>query len=132
MPRFMLDTDTCSFILKRSNEVVPRRLQAVPINDVCISVITKAELLLGVELSPRRHQDSTAVDAFLLHVAVFSLPDEAALHYATFSSSQVQTVSYPYTQGFSTVTDIGSKSARFRVTTIRLWTRAVAAINESL
>ena len=93
MPRFMLDTDTCSFILKRSNEVVPRRLQAVPINDVCISVITKTELLLGVELSPRRHQDSTAVDAFLLHVAVFSLPDEAALHYATFSSSRFQTVS---------------------------------------
>jgi len=51
MPRFMLDTDTCSFILKRSNEVVLGRLQTVPINDVCISVITKAELLLGVELS---------------------------------------------------------------------------------
>ena len=82
MPRFMLDTDTCSFILKRSNEVVLKRLQTVPINDVCISVITKAELLLGVELSPRRHQDSTAVDAFLRHVAVFDLPDEAALHYA--------------------------------------------------
>ena len=47
MPRFMLDTDTCSFILKRSNEVVLGRLQTVPINDVCISVITKAELLLG-------------------------------------------------------------------------------------
>ena len=82
MPRFMLDTDTCSFILKRSNEVVLGRLQTVPINDVCISVITKAELLLGVELSPRRHQDSTAVDAFLRHVAVLDLPGEAALHYA--------------------------------------------------
>ena len=49
MPRFMVDTDTCSFILKRSNEVVLKRLQTVPINDVCISVITKAELLPGVE-----------------------------------------------------------------------------------
>src|SRR4029077_15089273 len=82
MPRFTLDTDTCSFILKRSNEVVLRRLQTVPINDVCISVITKAELLLGVELSQLRHQDGTAVDAFLRHVAVLDLPDEAALHYA--------------------------------------------------
>ena len=34
MPRFMLDGDTCSFILKRSNDVVLRRLQTVPINDV--------------------------------------------------------------------------------------------------
>jgi predicted nucleic acid-binding protein len=68
--------------VKRSNEVVLRRLQTVPINDVCVSMITKAELPLGVELSPHRHQDSTAVDAFLRHVAVFDLPDEAALHYA--------------------------------------------------
>jgi len=77
MPRFMLDTDTCSFILTRSNEVVLRRLQTVPTNDVCISVITKAEMLLGVELSPRQHQDATAVDAFLRHVAVLDLPGTA-------------------------------------------------------
>lgn len=82
MPRFMLDTDTCSFIVKRSNEAVLKRLQTVPVNDVCISVITKSELLLGVELSPRRHQDSIAVDAFLRHVAVLDLPGEAAMHYA--------------------------------------------------
>ncbi len=82
MPRFMLDTDTCSFIVKRSNEAVLKRLQTVPVNDVCISVITKSELLLGVELSPRRHQDSVAVDAFLRHAAVLDLPGEAALHYA--------------------------------------------------
>ncbi len=45
MPRFMLDTDTCSYIMKRSNAVVLKRLQAVPVSDVCMSVITKAELL---------------------------------------------------------------------------------------
>jgi tRNA(fMet)-specific endonuclease VapC len=82
MPRFMLDTDTCSFILKRSNEAVLRRLQAVPISDICISVITKAELLLGVELSPRRLQDSAAVEAFLRHAMVLDFPDQAAAHYA--------------------------------------------------
>jgi len=82
MPRFMLDTDTCSFIMKRSNEAVLRRLQTVPINDVCISVITKSELLYGVEVSPRRHQDGIAVDAFLRHVAVLDFPDEAAPGYA--------------------------------------------------
>ena len=37
MPRFMLDTDTCSFIVKRSNEVVLKRLQTVPVNDVFIA-----------------------------------------------------------------------------------------------
>jgi len=82
MPRFMLDTDTCSYILKRSNETVLGRLQSVPVSDVCLSVITKSELLYGVRLSPRPRQDNVAVDAFLRHVAVLEFPDEAAAHYA--------------------------------------------------
>lgn len=82
MPRFMLDTDTCSFILKRSNEFVLLRLQSVPIADVCVSVISKAELLYGVAVSPRRHQDGSAVDAFLRHIAILDFPDAAAAHYA--------------------------------------------------
>lgn len=46
MSRYMLDTDTCSYIMKRSNDSVLRRLQAVPVHDVCISVITKSEALV--------------------------------------------------------------------------------------
>jgi tRNA(fMet)-specific endonuclease VapC len=82
MPRFMLDTDTCSYILKRSSQTVLRRLQTVPVSEVCISVITKSELLYGVQLSPRARQDNIAVDAFLRHLAVLDFPDEAAAHYA--------------------------------------------------
>ena len=51
MPRYMLDTDTCSYIMKRSNDAVLKRLSKVPVHDVCISVITKSELLYGVEVS---------------------------------------------------------------------------------
>src|SRR5437773_9281863 len=82
MARYMLDTDTCSYIMKRSNEVVIRRLRAVAVRDVCISVITKSELLYGVEVSPRRQQDATALQAFLPHVEVLDFPDAAATHYA--------------------------------------------------
>ncbi len=82
MPRYMLDTDICSFILKRSNEVVLRRLKVVPPSDVSISVITQSELLYGVEWSPRRDQDAAAVAAFLRHVAVLDLSEAAAPHYA--------------------------------------------------
>src|SRR5437660_12711601 len=82
MPRYMLDTDTCSYIMKRSNDAVLKRLQEVRVSDVCISVITKSELLFGVELSPSRHQDQLALDAFLGYVEVLDFPDEAASHYA--------------------------------------------------
>ena len=82
MPRLMLDTDTCSYIVKRSNDAVLKRLQTVRTDQACISVITKAELLYGVEISPRRQTDGAAVDAFLRHIDVLELPDAAAGHYA--------------------------------------------------
>ena len=53
----MLDTDISSYIMKRSHDAVLERLRQTPIQDVCISVITKSELMFGVELSPRRQQD---------------------------------------------------------------------------
>ncbi len=82
MPRYMLDTDTCSYIMKRSNDAVLKRLQQVPVGDLCISVITKSQLLFGVELSPRRQQNEVALNAFLRYVEVLDFLDEASLHYA--------------------------------------------------
>ena len=82
MPRYMLDTDTCSYIMKRSNDAVLKQLQKVSVSDVCISVITKSELLFGVEVSPRRRQDEAALSAFLRYIEVLDFPDEASLHYA--------------------------------------------------
>jgi tRNA(fMet)-specific endonuclease VapC len=82
MAAYMLDTDISSYIMKRSNDAVLRRLQKVPIDAVCISVITKSELLFGVEVSPRRQQDHAALDEYLRHIEVLDFPDEAALHHA--------------------------------------------------
>jgi tRNA(fMet)-specific endonuclease VapC len=82
MPRYMLDTDTCSYIMKRSNSGVLKRLGALSVSDVCISVITKSELLFGVEVSPRRQQDEAALDAFLNYIEVLDFPDRASQHYA--------------------------------------------------
>ena len=80
--RYMLDTDTCSYIMKRSHPLVLQRLQAVPVTDVCMSVVTKAELLYGVAVSPRRNQDAAALSAFLPYVETFDFTDDAAIHYA--------------------------------------------------
>jgi tRNA(fMet)-specific endonuclease VapC len=82
MPDYMLDTDICSYIMKRSSQELLNRLQQVRVSQVCISVITKSELLFGVEMSPRRQQDEIALKAFLPYVDVLDFPDEAAPHYA--------------------------------------------------
>ena len=82
MPRYMLDTDTCSYIMRRSHHAVLQRLSKVPVSDVCISVFTKSELLYGVEVSPKRRQDEAALAAFLRYVEVLDFPDQASSHYA--------------------------------------------------
>jgi tRNA(fMet)-specific endonuclease VapC len=78
----MLDTDTCSYIMRRANDTVLERLAKVAVSDVCISVITKSELLYGVEVSPKRKQDEAALAAFLRYIEVLDFPDQASLHYA--------------------------------------------------
>jgi tRNA(fMet)-specific endonuclease VapC len=82
LSHFLLDTDICSYVMKRSHPEVLGRLRALTSDQVCISVVTKAELLYGAEISPRREQDRVAVAAFLQQVEVLDFPDTAALHYA--------------------------------------------------
>ncbi len=82
MALYMLDTDTCSNIMKRSSPLLLQRLQQVAVSDVCISVITQAELLFGVELSARRQKDEAACKSFLRQVDVLDFAENAAFHYA--------------------------------------------------
>jgi tRNA(fMet)-specific endonuclease VapC len=82
MAVYMLDTDISSYIMKRSDDNVLRRLRTVAVSDVCVSAITKAEMMYGVEVSPRRLKDQTALDEFLRYVAVLDYPASAAPDYA--------------------------------------------------
>ena len=82
MPRYMLDTDISSYVMKRTHPHLLLRLQRTQVSDVCISVITKSELMFGVEISPRQKQDKAVLDEFLRYVEVLDLPGDAAADYA--------------------------------------------------
>jgi tRNA(fMet)-specific endonuclease VapC len=136
MGRFMLDTDMCSYIMKRSNPTVLKRLRAVPVADVCISVITKSELLYGVEVSPRREQDATALRAFLPHVAVLEFPDAAATDYAEIraelkkrgqmiGANDLFIAAHARTLGLRLVTNNTAEFGRVKGLTLENWTLAV-------
>ena len=81
MPRYMLDTDIASYIMKGTEPGVLRKLQGVPIGDVSISAITQSELMYGTEISPNSVRDKARIEVFLRHVQVLDYPSEAALHY---------------------------------------------------
>jgi tRNA(fMet)-specific endonuclease VapC len=68
--------------MRRSHDALLKKLAKIPVSDVCISVITKSELLYGIEVSPKRQQDEAAVEALLRYVEVLDFPDEASSHYA--------------------------------------------------
>ena len=79
---YMLDTDICAFVLRRSSEVLLERIQQVPIERQMISMVTLAELLHGVLESSKKKANRTGVDAFVRHVTVKDWSRDAAEHYA--------------------------------------------------
>src|ERR1700677_4568355 len=133
MPRYMLDTDTCSYIMKRSNDVLLKRLQKVAVDDVCISVISKSQLLFGVELAPRRQQDEAALDAFLSYVEVLDFTGEASFHYAKIraelkrsgtmiGANDLFIAAHARSLGLTLVTNNTREFARIRHLAIENWT----------
>jgi tRNA(fMet)-specific endonuclease VapC len=135
MPRYMLDTDTCSYIMKRTHPALLKRLQSVPVTDVCMSVITKAELLYGVEVSPRRAQDDAALAAFLPYVDAVDFADDAALHYAQIradlkrrgtliGANDLLIAAHARALGLTLVTNNTAEFARVRKLKLENWTRS--------
>ena len=80
MTRYMLDTNTVSHLI-REHPAVVRRVLAVPMSAVCISSITKAELLFGLARRPEAKRLHTAVGEFLRRVDVLPWDSEVAEHY---------------------------------------------------
>jgi tRNA(fMet)-specific endonuclease VapC len=80
--RYLLDTNTVSYIIKGNRPRVRERLLRVPMAEVGISVITEAELLFGLARMPDATKLKTVVEEFLLRVEVLPWDSEAARQYA--------------------------------------------------
>ncbi len=89
-PLFMLDTDTCVFILRRSSPALLAKIQTVPLRQQVISVVTYAELLYGVQETARKKESKVAVDTLIRHLEVLQWPTGAAEHYAEIRSALKQ------------------------------------------
>ena len=80
--RYMLDTNTASFIIKGKPEAVRKNLQNVSMAAVCISAITEAELLHGVARKPEAKKLPLVVKEFLLRLEILPWDSDAANAYA--------------------------------------------------
>jgi tRNA(fMet)-specific endonuclease VapC len=80
--RYLLDTNTVSYIIKGNRPRVRERLLRVPMAEVGISVITEAELLFGLARRPDATRLRTVVEEFLLRVEVLPWDSDAAQQYS--------------------------------------------------
>jgi len=80
-PRYLLDTNTASCIIKGNVPRVRERLLKVPMSQLLISAVTEAELLSGAARK-REAVLKTAIDEFLLRVDSLPWDSNAARRYA--------------------------------------------------
>ncbi len=85
--RYLLDTNTVSYIIKGNRPRVRERLLKVAMAEVGISVVTEAELLFGVARRVEATQLKIVVDEFLLRVEVLPWNSDAAQQYANIRAA---------------------------------------------
>lgn len=78
----MLDTDMASYLIKGRSPAVAARAAEIAPADLCISIITRAELLYGLKRLAPDHRLHLGVRRFLNLVRALSWDAEAAKHYA--------------------------------------------------
>ena len=80
--RYMLDTNTASYIIKGTHASIRNHLENAPMASVCVSSITQAELLRGVAKKPDAKHLPVIVREFLLRVEILPWDSHAAEAYA--------------------------------------------------
>jgi tRNA(fMet)-specific endonuclease VapC len=78
---YMLDTDMLSFLIKRRRSVVAMFF-AMPLEQLCVSVITEAEQRAGLEKVDPDSRLYSATMYFLGHIAILPWDSDAAIAYA--------------------------------------------------
>ncbi len=82
MKRYMLDTDMCSYIIKAHPESVASRFKKIDMAQLCISVITYAELMYGVQRSSSKRINRPIIEDFLSHLDVVEWGTDASDQYS--------------------------------------------------
>ena len=87
----MLDTDICSYIIRGRSPAVQAKLSSVLPEDICVSAVTRAELLYGLKSLPPSHRLHLEVRRFLRMVRVLPWDEDAADFYAEIRHQLVST-----------------------------------------
>lgn len=76
--RYMLDTNICIYAIKHKPEKVLEEMGRHDPSDVCISAVTYAELIHGVEKSAAVEKNRLALSLLLANIEIFDFDAKAA------------------------------------------------------
>ena len=76
--RYMLDTNICIYAIKHKPEKAFKRLQEHDPSEICISSVTYAELVHGVEKSKSIEKNRLALALLLANIEIISFDSLAA------------------------------------------------------
>lgn len=80
MTRYMLDTNTVSYLLKRHPSVT-KKVLSIPMHALCISAITEGELRFGLARRPDATRLHRAVSELLLRMDVLPWDQSVCVRY---------------------------------------------------
>ena len=86
MALYMLDTDTVSYLIRGKTPALDVRVVGVSPKHLCISAVTRGELLYGLKLKDGAHRLAQLVDQFLLRVQCLPWDEAAATHFASIAA----------------------------------------------
>ncbi|GHU37282.1 ribonuclease VapC [Betaproteobacteria bacterium] len=87
MPRYMLDTNMCIYLMKNQPEEVARRFAECYVGDVLMSTITFAELEFGVSVCHDPERERRNLDALIELIEVKPFDTAAARSYGPVRSA---------------------------------------------
>lgn len=88
---WMLDTDTCSYILRAQPRSVTERLKQIPTSQVAISSVVLGELYYGADLLPSRTILRNRIGEFIAGITLRPWDAAAADHYGTIRAELKKT-----------------------------------------
>ncbi len=83
MPRYMLDTNMCIYLIKHQPEIVAQRFAQCHVGDVVMSAITFAELEYGVAVAAHPQQERNHLDSLIQDIPVAPFDAAAGRAYAS-------------------------------------------------
>lgn len=131
---YMLDTNICIYAIKQKPESVIRNILAYDPDELCISSITYAELMHGVEKSQLVEKNRLAMMMFLSPFTVLEFDSKAAEEYGRIRTrlerrgTPIGTMDnliagHAMSQGLTVVTNNTREYARIDGLQVEDWTR---------